>query len=411
MISTQLNSSKMRSLCKQAIKIGLLKLNLKSDKKVRRGTTLYCQSTYSNEATFSKFCKAKPSFCFASFTTQFIGFTKQKTSALAAGKAGQVHMFFNRVDFGIFLEKSGVKWDQGSSLTKKHRKGSSLTKKHRIGVNKNQTALRAPGQRSIGDRGRFAKTTANSSSKIAQTEIDYANTLHWFARFSIEDQLLCQVLVYNAYRPPMRCSVRRRLGADRPKPRTQTLTRALTRARTNRNPRSNFRVTSKVTRTRALLEFTKRELPELRGAEREFKVLMPRVGGLQAKLKKRGPFFTIKKVNVVDFSLFPPKDTTYWNLVNDKKYKAIRPLLNLSRGSLTTLSRDLRLPIYPDKSNKAVQYSRNRLREQILPAIKLFLNPQIEDALFKLSELLTRHLFLVSHLVNTGRLTKTVIRA
>jgi hypothetical protein len=96
-------------------------------------------------------------------------------------------------------------------------------------------------------------------------------------------------------------------------------------------------------------------------------------------------------------------DTTYWKIVNKRRYKIIRPLLNLSRGSLTTLCKDLRLPVYPDKSNKAVQYSRNRLREQILPAIKLLLNPQIEDALFKLAELLTQDFFVVSHLVNTGR--------
>ena len=86
---------------------------------------------------------------------------------------------------------------------------------------------------------------------------------------------------------------------------------------------------------------------------------------------------------------------------NKLKYKTIRPLLNLSREKLTTLCKALRLPVYPDKSNKAVQYSRNRLREQILPAVKLFINPKIEDALFKLAELLTQDFSMVSQLVNT----------
>ena len=91
---------------------------------------------------------------------------------------------------------------------------------------------------------------------------------------------------------------------------------------------------------------------------------------------------------------------------NTTKYKTIRPLLNLSRENLTTICKDLRLPVYPDKSNKAVQYARNRLREQILPAVKHFVNPKIEDALFKLSELLTEDFSVVSHIVSSGRRLK-----
>ena len=90
------------------------------------------------------------------------------------------------------------------------------------------------------------------------------------------------------------------------------------------------------------------------------------------------------------------------NIVTKTRYQTIRPLLNLSRENLTTLCKYLRLPVYPDKSNKAVQYSRNRLREQILPAVKLFLNPKVDDALFKLAELLIQDFSVVSHLVNTG---------
>ena len=91
------------------------------------------------------------------------------------------------------------------------------------------------------------------------------------------------------------------------------------------------------------------------------------------------------------------------NLITKARYKTIRHLLNLSRDNLTTFCKELRLPVYPDKSNKAVQYSRNRLREQILPAVKLFLNPKVDDALFKLAELLTQDFCAVYHLVNTGR--------
>ena len=76
---------------------------------------------------------------------------------------------------------------------------------------------------------------------------------------------------------------------------------------------------------------------------------------------------------------------------------------------MTIICKDLWLPVYPDKSNKVVQYSRNRLREQIVPAIKLFLNPKIDEALFKLAELLTQDFSLLSDLVNTRRRSSAII--
>lgn len=115
---------------------------------------------------------------------------------------------------------------------------------------------------------------------------------------------------------------------------------------------------------------------------------------------RRSPFSTLLGQSKVRFGLSSP---ALCNNATNTKYKIIRPLLNLSRENLTILCKDLHLPVYPDKSNKAVQYSRNRLREQILPAIKLFLNPKIDHALFKLAELLTQDFSLVSNLVNIGR--------
>ena len=115
---------------------------------------------------------------------------------------------------------------------------------------------------------------------------------------------------------------------------------------------------------------------------------------------RRSPFTTLLEQSKVRFGVSSP---ALCNNATNTKYKISRPLLNLSRENLTILCKDLHLPVYPDKSNKAVQYSRNRLREQILPAIKLFLNPKIDHALFKLAELLTQDFSLVSNLVNTGR--------
>jgi hypothetical protein len=306
------------------------------------------------------------------FCTAIAASMKQKISTSVVAKTSRVYMFSNRVDFIIILEKSGVKWDQGYRFPKfcdakpsdlrspkKHRiakpeRGSGKLTKAEAGpgsrcdlspsrsraittygtllelrsslhilltgsgwfvrrltrstfvqasVNKDQSASWANGQSQVGRFRPAANLNFAESGAVARATTDgycdAVNTLQWFVRLSMEDQLLC--LACKSGQP----------------------------------------------------------------------------------------------------------DTTYWKIVNKRRYNTIRPLLNLSRGSLTTLCKDLRLPVYPDKSNKAVQYSRNRLREQILPAIKLFLNPQIEDALFKLAELLTQDFFVVSHLVNTGRrLTK-----
>lgn len=81
----------------------------------------------------------------------------------------------------------------------------------------------------------------------------------------------------------------------------------------------------------------------------------------------------------------------------------IRPLLNLKRASVTMACKDFKMPVYPDQSNKSVQYSRNRIRKQIIPSIKYFINLQVENSLFKLAELLTKEqLFLYSILRNTS---------
>ena len=176
----------------------------------------------------------------------------------------------------------------------------------------------------VGKPVRFAQSRCVKSGAIAITTTDgdssKASTLQWFVRFSIEDQLLFQILSVRGFN--------------------------------NKTPQNKAGLTN---------------------------------------------------LRLIRHGCSSVMNTTYWKIVKKRRYEAIRPLLNLSRESVTTLCKDLRLPIYPDISNKAVQYSRNRLREQILPDIKLFFNPQIEDALFKLADLLTQDFSVVYHLIHTRR--------
>ena len=82
-----------------------------------------------------------------------------------------------------------------------------------------------------------------------------------------------------------------------------------------------------------------------------------------------------------------------------KKLKIIRPLLDFKRESITMVCKDLQIPVYPDKSNRSVQYSRNRIRKQIIPSIKHFINPQVESSLFKVAQLLQKEQFFVYSLL------------
>ena len=82
-------------------------------------------------------------------------------------------------------------------------------------------------------------------------------------------------------------------------------------------------------------------------------------------------------------TLFP---NIFWYSSYKTSYTVVRPLMNCLRYTITTSCVLSCLPVYPDLSNLNMRYSRNRIRKQILPTIKLFLNPKVEKALFQFSE-------------------------
>lgn len=81
--------------------------------------------------------------------------------------------------------------------------------------------------------------------------------------------------------------------------------------------------------------------------------------------------------------------------VQPSKTHLIRPLTTLHRGDIKKLCFFWTLPFYPDKTNQQLTFQRNRVRKQLLPSLKYFLNPQLDKALFQLSEILaSEHKFL-----------------
>ena len=65
----------------------------------------------------------------------------------------------------------------------------------------------------------------------------------------------------------------------------------------------------------------------------------------------------------------------------------VRPLLSINRFQITILSSRWGLPLQPDKSNQNTHFSRNRIRKQILPALRLFFNPQTDYAIYQFIEI------------------------
>ena len=97
-------------------------------------------------------------------------------------------------------------------------------------------------------------------------------------------------------------------------------------------------------------------------------------------------------------------DYSCWSTnITKKDCMIVRPLLDLSRGLITAICKYGRFPVYPDRSNQSLHYSRNRIRKQILPSIQLFFNPQAEDALFKFTELVLQDQDLVSRVIHTTK--------
>ena len=65
----------------------------------------------------------------------------------------------------------------------------------------------------------------------------------------------------------------------------------------------------------------------------------------------------------------------------------IRPLLEVTRGQVLEYLAALGQPFREDASNRSLQYTRNRLRHELLPLLERDYNPQVREALRRLSQL------------------------
>ncbi len=81
--------------------------------------------------------------------------------------------------------------------------------------------------------------------------------------------------------------------------------------------------------------------------------------------------------------LFPPT-----KVEGEKRIALVRPLLALSRHDVKQLCQFWKMPIYPDRTNEQLRFSRNRVRKQLLPMLRSLFNPQVDVVLSQLGEIL-----------------------
>ncbi|MFM7366086.1 MAG: tRNA lysidine(34) synthetase TilS [Cuspidothrix sp.] len=85
----------------------------------------------------------------------------------------------------------------------------------------------------------------------------------------------------------------------------------------------------------------------------------------------------------------------------------VRPLLEITRSQTAQFCQDFNLPIWEDSTNQNWQYSRNRIRQQLLPYLQTNFNPQVETNLAQTAELLQTEVAYLEEIAHHWRLEAT----
>lgn len=117
-------------------------------------------------------------------------------------------------------------------------------------------------------------------------------------------------------------------------------------------------------------------------------------------LKLKIKFFKILKKKNTSHILNFLKIKIYFPSILSKQLFVVRPLLYLNRYDLKKISKFWQIPLYPDKTNQSLNYSRNRIRKQILPTIRFFFNPKVDNLFFQFSEIAITEQFFLDSLGN-----------
>lgn len=73
--------------------------------------------------------------------------------------------------------------------------------------------------------------------------------------------------------------------------------------------------------------------------------------------------------------------------IQHSNIQIIRPLLNISREKILSLLRSWESTIWYDPTNRFIKISRNRIRHRIIPYLKLYFHPKIDQSIFQWTEI------------------------
>ena len=90
-----------------------------------------------------------------------------------------------------------------------------------------------------------------------------------------------------------------------------------------------------------------------------------------------------------DFRLTNQDENSQSKIQNLKsKIYLVRPLLEITRLQTGQFCQEQKLPIWEDSTNQDLQYTRNRIRSELLPYLETHFNPKAQQALAQTAELL-----------------------
>lgn len=138
--------------------------------------------------------------------------------------------------------------------------------------------------------------------------------------------------------------------------------------------------------------------------------------GLESLTWKR---YLYEKKNVHLFSLYDNiqvtlnmkyKENGYSDTVKDTKnntmnIQIVRPLLNLTRTQIRVLLDNYKFPVWSDPTNRYIQIHRNRIRHRLLPYIRLYFHPNIDQIISQWTELVSYELLYLNKIAKYLRST------
>ncbi|MEG5048559.1 tRNA lysidine(34) synthetase TilS [Microcoleus sp. B4-C1] len=90
-----------------------------------------------------------------------------------------------------------------------------------------------------------------------------------------------------------------------------------------------------------------------------------------------------------DFRLENQDENSQSTIQNlQSKIYLVRPLLEITRSQTGQFCQEQKLPIWEDYTNQDLQYTRNRIRSELLPYLETHFNPKAQQALAQTAELL-----------------------